>query len=191
MWCKRERQKREGKHPETHKKNEGKRPKTQHRPPRRSRTKNRYNHPSKGNPKTSKEETQKHPKEENPKTRDNPWSLTKTRTPPMRKTQKLEDERWLWTTARTNKQANLIFHDFCHMFSDSHRVKKIFSSKIEKNIFWTKNKTKFGSPVFFKNVHILLFFLRRRKGGAKSDQKTHLCGKKWLRGPHKNRTKKS
>ena len=43
-----------------------------------------------------------------------------------------------------NKQtSNLMFSYFLHMFSNSRRAKKIFSSKIEKNIFWTKNKDKF------------------------------------------------
>ena len=138
----REEQTKEGKRPKTQKKERGETPRTQHRPPRRSRTKNQYNRPSnRETQKRRKRKLKNTQRKGNPKTRDNPWSLTKTRTPPMRKTQKLEDERWLRTTARTNKQAIRFFH----MFSDSRRAKKIFSSKIEKNIFWTKNKDKFDA----------------------------------------------
>ena len=77
------------------------------------------------------------------------------------------------------------------MFSDSHRVKKIFSSKNEKNIFWTKNKTQLGS--FFKNS-LVLFFQKcshltffGEKGRSRLGPKTHLCGKNDWGGPHAKR----
>ena len=50
----------------------------------------------------------------------------------MRKTQKLEDERWLWTTAGTNKKANLFFHILFICFQTPAGSKRYFSSKIEK-----------------------------------------------------------
>ena len=50
----------------------------------------------------------------------------------LRKTQKLEDERWLWTTAGTNKQTNLFFHILFICFQTPAGSKRYFSSKIEK-----------------------------------------------------------
>ena len=73
----------------------------------------------------------------------------------MRKTQKLEDERCLRTTARTNKQAN----DDFHRFSDSRRIKKIFCSNRKKYLLGEKQRRSFASAAH----HILLTQQREAK----------------------------
>ena len=119
---------------------------------------------------------------ENPKTHGNPWSLTKTRTPPMRKTQKLEDERWLWTTAGTNKQTNLFFHILFICFQTPAGSKRYFSSKIEKKYLLDEKQRQIWIACTFiwrGRTHIgVLYTGGTKKGGQKRPMGTKPLRKK-------------
>ena len=68
------------------------------------------------------------------------------------------------------------------MFSDSRRAKKIFSSKIEKNIFFgRKTQTNFDALFFFflrKDVHILHYCIVERQKCDRAQTKNPPTGGK-------------
>ena len=80
----------------------------------------------------------------------------------MRKTKKLEDEKWLRTTAITNKQTKII--------SDSRRAKKILSSNRTKYLLDEKRNDK--EEIYIKLV-LVSYFIIQHKASSNSTGQIH------------------